>query len=192
VALFNTSQSYGWLSILLHWLMALAIFGMFALGVWMRTLGYYDAWYHDAPDIHKSLGMVLLFVLLFRWVWRQINVCPALMGKVWEKLVAQIVHRLHYVALLLLMISGYLIPTAEGVGIDVFGWFNVPAMISFDRAQADMIGMVHKYMAWAVIGLAGIHAGAALKHHVIDNDTTLLRMLGWSQTNKQSRSEDET
>jgi len=175
---FNTPQAYGWVSILLHWLMALAVLAMFALGVWMRTLGYYDAWYHDAPYIHKALGMLLLFALCFRLFWRQINVRPALMGQMWEKFVALMVHRLHYVLLFGLMLTGYLIPTAEGVGIDVFGWFTVPAMLSFTETQADMIGSLHRYAAWAAMALAAVHAGAALKHHWIDKDATLLRMLG--------------
>jgi cytochrome b561 len=177
----NTAQQYGWISIALHWLMALVIVAMFALGVWMRTLGYYDAWYHAAPDIHKSAGMLLLFVLLFRWLWRMLNVRPALTGNAWEQFMALGVHHLHYILLLLLMVTGYLIPTAEGVGIDVFGWFTVPALMSFNKDTADLVGAIHKYTAWAVIGLAGIHTAAALKHHFVDKDDILLRMLGISQ-----------
>jgi len=174
----NSKEHYGWVSIVIYWIMALAIFGMFALGVWMVELGYYDSWYHDAPYIHKSLGMLLFLMLVFRFIWRLLNARPALMGEAWEKVVALTVHRLHYVLLLILFASGYLIPTAEGVGIDVFGWFNIPATVSFDKVQADLIGVVHRYAAWAVMGLAGAHAAAALKHHFVDNDRTLLRMLG--------------
>lgn len=158
--------------------MALAVFGMFALGIWMVELGYYDSWYHDAPYIHKSLGMLLFLMLVFRLVWRLLNVRPVLMGKAWEQVTALLVHRLHYIVLFVLMVTGYLIPTAEGVGIDVFGWFTVPAIISFDQAPADMIALIHRYAAWAAMGLAGAHAAAALKHHFVDKDRTLLRMLG--------------
>jgi len=177
----NTDQTYGWVSIVMHWLMALMIFGMFALGLWMVELGYYDAWYHDAPYIHKSLGIILLLALIFRLFWRTLNVRPVLMGLAWEKLVALMVHRLHYILLFVLLLSGYLIPTAEGVGVDVFGLFVVPATFTFDKVQTDMIGALHRYVAWAAMALAGLHAGAALKHHVIDKDITLLRMLGISQ-----------
>jgi len=158
--------------------MALAVFGMFALGIWMVELGYYDSWYHDAPYIHKSLGMLLFLMLVFRLVWRLLNVRPVLMGKAWEQVIALLVHRLHYIVLFVLMVTGYVIPTAEGVGIDVFGWFTVPAIISFYQAQADMIALIHRYAAWAAMGLAGAHAAAALKHHFVDKDRTLLRMLG--------------
>ncbi len=174
----NTSISYGLIAIALHWLMALILFAMFGLGLWMVELNYYDSWYHDAPYLHKGIGMLLLMTLVFRLIWRMINVRPALMGAAWERLVALGVHRLHYVLLFALTITGYLIPTAEGVGIDVLGWFTVPALFSFDKAAADLVGLLHLYLAWAVMGLAAMHAAAALKHHYIDKDSTLLRMFG--------------
>jgi len=64
----------------------------------------------------------------------------------------------------------------------VFGWFVVPAVLEFDKHQTDMIGLLHLLAAWALMGLAGMHAAAALKHHVIDRDNTLTRMLGLSRT----------
>ncbi len=181
IAARNTPSAYGWVAIALHWLMAFAIIAMFALGVWMRTLGYYDSWYHAAPELHKSVGILLLALLLFRWCWRLGNVRPKLMGKAWEQSIALLVHRMHYILLFALMITGYLIPTAEGVGIDVFGWFSVPALVSLGREAADIVGMMHRYLAWSVVGLACVHATAALKHHIIDKDHTLLRILGISR-----------
>jgi len=173
----NTTTSYGWVAITIHWVMAAVIFAMFGLGLWMRTLGYYDSWYHDAPELHKSIGILLLLLLVFRFIWRIINTRPELMGEAWEKVISLMVHRMHYLLLFAVMLTGYLIPTAEGVGIDVFGWFTVPALFSFNKEITDLIGMMHFYLAWAVMVLAGIHAAAALKHHFIDKDTTLLRIL---------------
>jgi len=180
----NRSTSYGTVAIIMHWLMAIVIFGMFALGLWMVELNYYDSWYHDAPYIHKAVGMLLLFALIFRLGWRLTNIRPDLMGEAWEKFIALLVHRMHYLLLFAITITGYLIPTAEGVGIDLFGLLTVPASFSFSKEQADLIGLLHLYIAWAVIGLAGAHAAAALKHHVIDKDITLLRMLGINKKNQ--------
>jgi len=174
----NTEQAYGWVAIVIHWLMALAIFGMFALGLWMRTLDYYDAWYHRAPYIHKSVGMLLLFMLIFRLAWVAINIKPDILAAAWERFIAIIVHRTHYVLMLTVMLSGYLIPTAKGVSVDVFGWFKVPASLANIPQQADIAGATHLWSAWALIGLALLHSGAALKHHFIDKDDTLLRILG--------------
>ena len=164
--------------------MAVIIFAMFGLGLWMVELGYYDSWYHDAPYIHKAIGMLLLFALIFRFGWRLSNKRPNLMGAAWEQFIALLVHRSHYLLLFAITISGYLIPTAEGVGIDVFGLFEVPASFSFTKKEADLIGMIHLYVAWAIIGLTSAHAAAALKHHFIDKDITLLRMLGQINNNK--------
>jgi len=181
----NDGSNYGWVSIILHWLMAVSIFAMFGLGLWMVELTYYDAWYHRAPDLHKSIGMLLLLLLVFRFVWRLMNARPALAGLWWEKMIALAVHRLHYLLLFALLLSGYLIPTAEGAGINVFGWFTVPATFSFDKQQADLIGTIHWLLAWAAMGLAAMHSAAALKHHFMDRDNTLLRMLGIKKKHKE-------
>lgn len=72
----DTSEGYGVVSRLFHWLMAIAIVAMFALGLWMVGLDYYSPYYNSAPDIHRSVGMLLLFALLVRWIWRAANVKP--------------------------------------------------------------------------------------------------------------------
>jgi len=174
----NTVETYGWVSICIHWLMALGIFAMFALGVWMVTLDYYDAWYHRAPELHKSIGMLLLILLLFRFGWRLTNKRPELMGRAWEKIVALATHRVHYLLMFAITLSGYFIPTAEGKGIEIFNWFAIPALFSFEKQQVNFIGQLHLISAWALIGLAAIHAAASLKHHIVDGDATLARMLG--------------
>ena len=66
--LFNTKERYGWFSISLHWLVALTVFGLFGLGFWMVELNYYSEWYRTAPDIHKSVGILLAVVMLVRVV----------------------------------------------------------------------------------------------------------------------------
>ena len=73
----NSSNRYGLLSILLHWGMAVCVFGMFGLGLWMVDLDYYySSWYKTAPDLHKSIGLCLLAVLLLRLLWRQLSPPP--------------------------------------------------------------------------------------------------------------------
>ncbi|TCT19400.1 cytochrome b561-like protein [Thiobaca trueperi] len=76
------------------------------------------------------------------------------------------------------MASGYLISTADGRSLDVFGLFSVPAILTGLPDQADLAGEVHLVLAIALVTLAAVHALAALKHHFIDRDATLLRMLG--------------
>ncbi|GKW10520.1 MULTISPECIES: cytochrome b [Pectobacterium] len=176
----NTSLRYGHISILLHWIAALAIYGMFALGLWMVTLGYYDIWYHRAPEIHKAVGMLLFAIIIFRVVWRFISPPPAPLESysTLTRVSSTLAHIALYVVLFGILISGYLISTAEGHPISVFGWFSIPATISGLTDQADIAGDVHLYLAWAVVALSALHAFAALKHHFIDGDNTLKRMLG--------------
>ena len=76
-----------------------------------------------------------------------------------------------------IMISGYLISTADGRGIDVFGLFQVPATLKGIPGQADIAGEVHFILAVSTITLAVIHALAAFKHHFVNRDRTLVRML---------------
>ena len=175
----NSKAHYGWVAITLHWAVALVVSGMFALGLWMVGLTYYDDWYRQAPHIHKSIGMLLLFAMAFRLVWRSLNTTPAAEPslKRWERWSSHFVHWALYVLLFALMVSGYLISTAKGDAISVFGWFDVPATITGD-GQEDVAGDIHLWLAWTVVILAALHALAALKHHFINRDDTLRKMLG--------------
>ncbi|MHB0851598.1 cytochrome b [Stutzerimonas nitrititolerans] len=176
----NSSTNYGATSILLHWLVAVAVFGLFALGYWMVGLNYYSSWYRTAPDIHKSVGILLFVLMLLRVLWRFLSPGPAPLASHGDltRLATKLGHGVLYLGLFVLMISGYLISTADGRAISVFGWFDVPALISGLPNQEDIAGLVHEYFAWALIIFAGIHALAALKHHFVDHDATLRRMFG--------------
>lgn len=176
----NTSDSYGLVAIVLHWVVALTVFGLFALGLWMVELTYYDPLYRTAPWVHKSVGVLLFATLLLRLSWRQLNPRPQPLpghSRV-ERRAAKVAHLLLYLLLFAVMISGYLISTADGKPVDVFGWFSVPATLSGIDNQEDIAGDVHLALAITVVSLAGVHALAALKHHFIDRDGTLRRMLG--------------
>jgi len=176
----NTSGHYGLVSIVMHWVVAVVVIGLFALGYWMVGLTYYSSWYRTAPDIHKSIGLMLLALMVFRVIWRGLNHGPqplAQHGKL-TRLATRAGHGILYFGLFAVMISGYLISTADGRPISVFGWFEVPALITPIPNQEDIAGLVHEYLAWALVILSALHALAALKHHFIDRDATLKRMLG--------------
>ena len=176
----NTKTAYGWISILLHWVMALTIAGMFGLGLYMVELTYYDAWYKGSLDLHKSIGILLLGLLLLRTLWRSININPDSADKhasKFEVTSAHLVHLALYLLMFTLMISGYLISTADGRGIMVFEVFSVPAIPFSVANQEDIAGEIHEILAWVLVVLAGIHALAAVKHHVINKNNTLVRML---------------
>lgn len=175
----NNENAYGIVAIVFHWLMAVAVIAMFALGLWMDSLDYYDAWYKQAPHIHKSIGILLVCVWILRLSWRQFNIKPGplVTHTPFERRAAKWTHRILYLLLILLMFSGYMISTADGRAIDVFNWFAVPASgLQIDN-QEDIAGEIHEILAWLVIIVASVHAAAALKHHFFDKDATLRRIL---------------
>jgi len=176
----NSDTDYGWVAIALHWLMAPAIIGLFFLGWWMRSLTYYDAWYREGPALHKSIGLLLLAILLVRLLWKLANTGPAAEPGTprWQAHAARWIHGALYLLLLAIMVAGYLISTADGHPIEVFNWFSVPATIQGIAHQEDIAGQVHKLLAWTLMALVTLHGLAALKHHFIDRDATLRRMLG--------------
>ncbi|WP_192036729.1 cytochrome b [Halomonas sp. YLGW01] len=173
----NTRKGWGIVSIVFHWTSAVAIIGLFVLGWWMTGLGYYDSWYNLAPWWHRSVGILLFAATLLRLVWRVLGATPALPGQRLERLAAELGHLGLYVLLVVVLVSGYLISTADGRGISVFDWFEVPALISDLPNQATLAGTVHWYAALGLIGLAAVHMLAALKHHFIDRQDTLTRMM---------------
>lgn len=178
----NSSNAYGLVSISIHWVVALVVIAMFVVGTWMVGLGYYDTWYHKAPALHKSVGALLFLLMLVRVVWRFATPQPkpvATHGRL-VRFVAKAGHALIYLMLFGIMVAGYLISTAEGVGIPVFGLFEIPATLYGVPGQADIAGLVHKYLAWGLMLVVIGHALAALKHHWLDRDATLVRMLGKS------------
>ena len=173
----KTVSGYNKLNKLLHWFSAILVFGMFAAGYWMVDLTYYSEWYKTAPHWHKSVGICFIVLTILRLLWKTISSSPAIEGSAFEKKAAAAAHHLLYVLLFTLFLSGYLISTADGRGIEVFDWFEVSGLGAFIEDQADYAGLIHEYVAYILIGLTSLHALAALKHHFINKDNTLKRML---------------
>jgi len=174
-------KNYNVLARAIHWVSALVVIGMFAVGLWMVDLSYYSEWYRTAPHWHKSIGILLALLTLFRFVWKCVTASPKVEGASYEVLGAKLAHAIMYIILIALPISGYLISTEDGRGIDVFEWFTVPALGALFEGQADIAGQIHFYAAWALILIAAVHAIAALKHHFINKDNTLRKMIGASK-----------
>ena len=175
----NTGSRWGWLAIGFHWVTVFTVISLFSLGLWMVELKYYDPWYKQGPFIHKSIGVLLFLLTLARLLWRYINITPIELKAhtVWEAYAARVSHVLLYILLFSVMLSGYFISTADGRAVEVFNLFSIPASIYGIEKQEDIAGEIHLALALVLISVSLIHALAAIKHHFIDKDSTLKRMI---------------
>ncbi len=173
----NTETNYGLIHIGLHWTVAAMIAVLLPLGLWMTGLDYYDPWYRKGPDLHRAIGIMLGLVLMIRISWRLGSGIPCpLQSSGWQLTAAHTAHLLLYLLPVMLIISGYLISTADGRAVDVFGWFEIPATLQGIEGQEDIAGDIHFALAMLLLTVIVLHAGAALRHHFILKDDTLLRM----------------
>jgi len=170
-------QAYHRIAKIIHWSSALLVFSLFALGYWMVDLSYYSEWYKIAPHWHKSIGFTLFTLTVFRVLYKNMSNSPPIEGERWEQRVAKLAHLLIYLLLFTIFISGYMISTADGRGIEIFNWFTLPGFGSFIANQEDLAGEIHFYATYSLITLTLVHALAAFKHHFINKDNTLKKML---------------
>ena len=170
---------YGLVAIGFHWSIAIAFTGLVGLGAWMVGLTYYDPWYNDSLALHKAVGIVVLALALAKFCWKLVDRKPGYGPEVsaYERAGATAMHWFLGALLIVLPVTGYLISTSEGAGIDIVGLFEVPALFDMSEGTRDLAIELHFYLAYGLIALVALHAGAALKHHLVDKGSTLRRML---------------
>lgn len=174
----DSPKGFGLVAITIHWVSALLIFFLFGLGIYMVGLSYYDDWYHKGPELHVSLGLVVLLLMLARIVWRLVNPTPLdLPAKPLQKKAVKGVKLALYIFIFVVLISGYLITTAEGQPASLFNLIKFPVLVELSSANVDRAGELHEYFAWGIMALVIIHSLGALVHHFILGDRTLVRMI---------------
>lgn len=165
-------------AITLHWAIALLIFAAFPLGVYMHDLPL-------SPDklrlysYHKWIGVSIFLLAALRLAWRFAHRPPPLPGSMprWEKLAANTVHHLLYVLIFAVPLSGWLMSSAKGVQTVWFGVLPLPDLVSKDKELGDLLKEVHEGLNFILLGVVLAHIGAALKHHFIERDGILARMI---------------
>lgn len=169
---------YSTVSLILHWLIA---------GLVATQIGL--IWAHEATEgsisrefvqIHKSVGLAILILTLGRLGWRIANPAlplPETMRR-WEKLLARATHVLFYGLLIGMPLGGWAASSAAGREILWFGLFQWPLLpIGGGREVAGRLMDMHELGAWALYGLMILHVAGALKHHFVDRDNVLHRMI---------------
>jgi cytochrome b561 len=176
---FSSAENYGLIAKLSHWLIAVLIIALLGIGWWMVDLNYYDPWYHEALTWHKSLGLIVGFVVIFKLFSDLVNASPEPQASLssFERIASRFVHYFLRLTMLVIPATGYLISTSEGAVIDVFDWFSVPVLLEVNNRIRDIAIEFHYYFAYATLALVVLHIAAALKHQFIDHKGTLKRML---------------
>lgn len=173
----NTTSRYGIIAILLHWTMALLIIGLVILGLTMadmpvsaRKLEFYG-W-------HKEFGILVLMLAIVRLIWRLSNSLPSLATiPRFEQIGARLAHWAFYFFMFAMPISGWLITSAAGLPVSFFGWFVLPNLIDANQNSLELFTEVHEWLGYGLIATFSLHILAALKHHFINKDEILKRML---------------
>ena len=174
-------RSYSKTAKTFHWLTALLVLGMLAFGFFMG--GIEGLARFKAYNLHKSIGITILVLISLRLLWRLTHSYPPSLSshKPWEKILAKLVHFSLYGLLFLMPLSGWTMSSAAGRPVKVFDLFTMPDLVSPDRELAGFLSSAHWYIAWGIIGLVTLHIAGALKHHIVDKDVTLKRMLPFAK-----------
>lgn len=191
-------QRYNKVSIILHWLIGIVLLCMFALGFWMSglpkdlpkaaTLDLFNWGVHTLTfaepmsprafyfNLHKSIGVTLLVLIAFRLLWRLSHPVPELLPtmKAWEKKLSEVTHKVLYLLMLAMPISGLIMTLYSKYGVV---WFGIPLMKGIDNpGLRDIFKESHEVIGILFLVLIVLHILAAIKHKVVDKDDVMKRM----------------
>ena len=181
----DTYEKFSLLTVRLHWLIAISIIVMLTIGVIMTKMDN-SPFKFQLYGIHKSLGALILPFALWRIVWRMRNGFPQPVGghAGWEHRLAKVIHYVLIIGTVLMPISGMVMSAAGGNGISIFGLDLIASNYVDGKAEpinemAAGIGhFLHEIGGKMLLVGVVLHVAGALKHHIIDKDGTLVRMLG--------------
>ena len=180
----NTKYTFGSATKFFHWIIGLLIIGMLAMGLIMTRLSD-QVLRRELYNIHKSLGLTILGLIILRILWRAINRAPKYPDSIplWEQKVAHLAHALLYILMIAMPLSGWIMSTASGHPISFWGLFQfgLPG-IEANRNVTKLFNQIHEYIGYTLIVVIVIHVLSALKHHFLGKNKVLRRMLPF--TNK--------
>lgn len=177
----NDADRWGWVSLGLHWLTALMVLGLVVVGLLMQELPN-SLTKFQIYALHKSFGITVLALTVMRLLWRLFAGTPPPVPGMprWQRFAAAVSHGALYLILLAMPLSGWLYHSASGAVPRQLEWFklvSLPSLSDRDKALADFALAMHEWLFLALAAIVTVHALAALKHHYVDRDRTLVRML---------------
>ncbi len=172
---------YSGVAIALHWVTALLIVANLLLGLSMvplplspRKLQWY-LW-------HKWIGITVFLLTSLRLTWRLLRPPPPPVPMPrWQRRASSLSHAALYALLLLVPVSGWVYSSATGVQVNYLGLFPLPNLVGKDRSLAAALRILHLTLNSALFALVLVHAGAALRHHFVQRDAVLHRMLPFAR-----------
>jgi cytochrome b561 len=175
----DTVSSFGKVSIANHWITAVLIIGLLCLGWYVEDLP-------KGPEKaaligwHKSFGLTVLILSLFRLYWRRTSPTPAPLGQATpvQLKVATSVQHVLYAAIALMPLTGWLMSSSAGRDVSFFEMFTLPPLFWKSEFFNGVFHWLHSTIAIILVIALVLHIAAALKHHFLERNDTLNRMLG--------------
>ncbi len=169
---------YSFAAIALHWLTAGLIVASVSLGLYMVGLKLSPlklrlySW-------HKWVGVTIFLLVAARLIWRISHAPPPPppASPKWQQAAAVVNHWLLYVLLVCIPISGWLMSSAYGVPVVYFGAIRLPDLVAKNKELGDVLKGLHETLAFTMLALVAVHVVAAVRHHLVDRDDVLHRML---------------
>lgn len=174
----STDDNYGSMAKFLHWLISILFIGMIIFGFILVNLPKGNTT-SFLVGIHKSIGLTVLLIVIFRVIWRFSEVQPLLpiTVPIWEKIAAHSVQFFLYIVLFAMPISGWIMSSLSSRPFLFWGWFNAKFPFPKNLTLSNQFFTAHEVIAWLAVGLICLHVGAAVKHHFIEKNNVLKRML---------------
>ena len=171
------SDSYGFVLKFIHWTTALLIMGLLFVGLYMADLPLSETKL-KIYMLHKSFGLLVLALVVVRVFTKFLS--PKVRSldthQAWEKFLAKLTHIFLYFALFAMPLSGWIMSSAGEFPVSFFG-IPVPPLTAKNKELFDLCREFHEVLATILIAIVALHLAGALKHHVIDRDRTMMRMM---------------
>ncbi|MFO1304359.1 MAG: cytochrome b [Burkholderiales bacterium] len=168
-------------AVVLHWAIALAVTAQFSWGWYMQSIPKQPPGIRaDAFNLHKSVGLTILALMIVRALWRWRHPAPPLPAMpAWQSALARSVHVALYACLFVMPLAGYLGSVWSGYPVKYFG-MALPAWGSKDDSLKNAMSLLHFATSWVLLSAVLLHVAGALKHALVDRDGLVSRMgLGW-------------